>query len=740
MLVLVITMGLAAFAQEPAAAALPPDAFAAQLRTCREGNLDPQAPPEDRRRWVQLLLTFKSPEADNLVLELLNPAHRPEVQRAVCSELSAVLRSDPLRANPEFVEPLIRLLGSESVELRAAAAKALSEYQDGEVAVLLGRLASDSAATLPARLAAISALAANTHRRDVVEQLVPLLRLGVPEISEQAAAAIEPIAPQGFGTDFEKWNDWLSAKKDLGPEAWLSEQVRIYRDRLRRVQTDLALSQSDRERESAAAHSRIREFQREILRGLSSEQRAAKLVEWIDDPLAIVRLAALSIVKSRIADEGKRPEGALLASLVSLLQNEQVVVRREALDILQNLRDRSVVEAVLAQLERESDASLRLAMLDALGKLGDSVAVDALIREISGPISDPRGIREAANALGQIAARTRTGPSSEQGSESSISGQPTVQFQPAVEPLRRRYGEMAAEQLPVRAAILRAMAGVADSSFNAEFLQAIEEDSPTVLEPAVRGLATIKDTTKIARIRTLCSHADPRVRLAAVEAIGVLGNHDDDLAVLQNRLTPPLESNELVRQAAWKGWQTIVAGRPIADRVRAAERLRDFSQLETEYLRNLAQTLATTSNHTTSLQTVRERLVTILTSAGKYGEAVPYLRELFDGYTARSDAAAWPTGLRLLEAILQTPGQQGLAELIQRLSQSAQGDSQKAKIVETVRKYVDSPAMATNPDRARRLRADLGTIEPSTVGDGWTDLLSILDARLSAAGTNGPAG
>lgn len=695
-----------------------------QIRTCREGILDPQARAEDRRRWVQLLFSYDSPDADALVIELLKTSARPEVQRTVCSEMTSRGRIDTARLRPVFVDPLILLLQGASDELRTAAAKALAEFQDVEIAARLGKIVSNSNVAMPARLAAVQALSVNTHRREVVEQLVSMLDLNVPEVSERVVAALEPIAPPGMASDPAKWREWWSQKKVLGQEAWLAEHVRVYRDRLRRLTGDLAALQTERDREQTATYSRVRDFQREILRGLSPEQREVKLVEWVVDPLPPVKLAALSIVKSRIADEGKRPEGDLLAALLLLLRHDLPAMRRESLQILQNLRDPAVVGEVLDQLARETDPAIRLALLEALGKLADPSAVPALVGELSRQDADLSAVREAANSLGQIAVRSPG----------------NADFVAAAEPLRNRYHEVSPNQLAVRAALLTAMAGVADDSFAKDFTEALASDDPVILQPAVRGLRALQNNSKLDRVRELSSHADPHVRLAAIETISALGSGDADLEALQARLAPSSESNELVRSAAWEGWQSFVAERPVAERVRAAEKLREIPDLEGEYLVELVRTLSASSNHRAELEAVRQRIVQVLTLAGKYSEAAPHLRDLYEGYAARSDPQAWTIGLRWLDTILQTPGQQGLAELITRLCQATQDEALRSKVVDTVRQYVDSPAMLNDPDRSRRLLADLQSINAGSVGDGWTELLAMLDARVKTAAVSGPAG
>ncbi len=703
------------WAQPPAAPAAEtiPD-HVRQLQTCREGILDPQIRPDDRRRWADLLLSYDSTQANALVVELLSLSSRPDVQGALCTALGVRSRGTPDRLDASFVDPLLTLLGAETEELRAAAAQALAEFPGTGVPQRLGALASRADAPMPKRLAAIDAMAPNTHRREVVEQLIELLGLDVPEITDRVAAALEPIAPRSFGGGVQDWRSWWKDESELGEEAWLAEQLRIYRDRARRLGGELHGVRSDAERDQAAVTARVREFQRELFRPLNSELRDAKLVEWIDDPLPVVKLAALGIVKSRIADEGKRPEGDVPAALLRLLKHDSAAVRREALQILQNLSDPSVVEGVLARVGEEKDATTRQALFQALGKLGTPAAVPALVREIASTASSPDCVREAALALSQIAAKPESKDS----------------LREATSTLAERSRSLPADPPALRAALLTAMAGIGDPSFTPDFVAAVEADDAVILPAALRGLKAVGDSSKLPRIRTLMAHADPRVRLAAIEAAGQLGREDADVEALLSRLNPAVESNDSAREAAWRGFRQLVGKRAIPDRIRAAERLREMPDLSVKYLDELAGILATSGDHAAELDAVRDRLATTLVAAGKDGEAVPHLRALYEMRLTRADGAAQATGLRWLESVLRSPNPQGAAEVVVRLGEATGAEPVKVEIIRTVAQYLEIPAAVADADRSRKLLAELRTVPSDLLGDPWTQLLQRFAAQL----------
>lgn len=696
-----------------------------QLQKCREGLVDPKARPEDRKRWAELLFSYQSQPAQALVVELLSDAQMPDVQRALCGVLADRARSKPQGLSDALVEPLMDLLGAESEELVSMAAGALADFPGSTVPAKLGALASRTDVPLGKRLAAINALAPNTHRREVTGQLISLLDAGVPEITERVAAELEAVTPQDFGSDLELWRRWWEQESGLTEEAWLAEQLQIHRDRSRRLSDEFVQYRKVTRRNQQAATARLRGFQRELYRVLNSEQQEAKLVEWLGDPVPVVKLTAFSIIKARIADEGKRPEGSVLSALLKAFREGSALVRREALDIIQNLNDPAVVEAVLTELRRETDPPTRHAMFKAIGKLDRPEAIPALIREIASATSFPECVREAAISLGSVAGAA--------GGDERLTA--------AAAPLKERFHAVSADDPTMRAALLTAMAGIADPAFTLEFLEAIESDEAMVVQPAVRGLLAVGEDSKLPRLRTLMAHADALVRLAATEAVGQLGHEDADLERLLTRLDPAIETNKLARDAAWRGFRGFLSRRSVSDRIKAAERLRDQPDLEVEYLEELADSLSGVNGASAGREAVLDRLAALLVADDHHAEAVPHLRTLCDLRSVGADGAAMECGLRLLDATLRDPAASGLADLIRELAGKVQANNGavRDKIVECVAAWLESGEMALNVENARRQLAQLRSVPTDVLGEEWEKLLERAAARLESDDEDVPA-
>ena len=694
---------------------LPSQNHLEQLKNCREGILDPQARQEERRRWIMTLLTFDSASSRQLVAELLGTDDRSDVRLALCEVLALQARTAPHRLAAEFVEPLMLLIGSEHEPLRRAAAKALVGFPGSSGTDQLRAIVAQADVSLPTRLAAIDALSSKVDRRDVVDTLVSLLEANVPAVNDRVITALRPLTMEDFDRDIERWQAWWKEKSQLGAEAWLADQLQIYRDRLRRTQDAFEAYRTDATGLHEALASRVAAFQRDLFRVLSPDEKDNRLEEWLSDSVEDVNRTALSLVRARIADEGLRPTGRVQDALLVLLRHDSPGIRRDVLLIVQTLDEPSVIDGVLAQLVREKDLEVRLDILKAIGRLNNPKSLVALVSEITGPESDLNCVREAAVALGQIAAGI--------GDREVLSD--------AIAAVEQRYEKIMPEDVALQAALLSAMAGIADPQFAPELLAAVESDDAEIVRPSIRGLQAIGERTKTARLRTLTAHADPLVRHAAVEGIGKLGGEDADTESLLTRLNPTIEPSVPVRDAAWLAFRTLLAAKPVAEQIVSVSRLRETPELEIEYLIALTESFNPSNGNICERDDVYDRLGSLLSDAGRYPEAARYLRNLFE-LRAESSKGDWEAaGLRWLDAVLHDPAFPQVAEVVARLAKSL-GDEGKSKVVDTVDAYIDSRDPTADADRIEMLRSDLRSVQPELLGERWVSLLE----RLADASTS----
>lgn len=709
-----LTLAGVCYSQSPQNANL--TAHLDQLQTCREGILDAQARESDRIRWANMLLSYDTPDSQAMVVELLRWNKSNEVQRALSAVVADQARINPQRLIVDYVAPLMELLDSGDPALRTIAAQALADFPGDEIPRELGEVASFPDAPLHTRLAAIDALAPNTHRREVVHQLVELLDANVPIISQRVILALEPLAPQPFGQDPNRWRIWWQEKSRLSAEVWQAEQLRLYRDRSRQYSRQLDSIQWESERAEVALTIRIGQFQRELFRTVNQDQRDEKLNEWLnDDAFPIVQQTALEIIKTRINDEGYKPEGSVLMALLKLLREGTPSLRRESLGIVQNLNDTAVVTSVLKMLEVEEDPATRYTIFKALGRLDCVEAIPAFIREIDTADSSLECVREAANALGTVARKTEDGTL------------PTG----TVDALKNRYERTNEGNAPMQSAILTAMAGVASPAFMNEFREAVESNDSTVLRPAIRGLVAVKDPSMMRRLRTLMAHDDPLVRLESIEAISQMGRVEVDLESLLTRMNPAIEPDDRVRGAAFNGFTSLLNHRSVIERIEAADRLRDHTNLQLNYLETLADSLSGYGDNTGNYKSVLHRLVSILETAGRFGEAVSHLRTLYDLSTQGQQNQRFNLGLQLLKTTLKSGTYTGIAALIRELTQISSSRVDIKRLTQTIQEYVDNVGPSNHKDRFRRLLAELQSIPTTGFGNAWSEMLITVASRAN---------
>lgn len=694
-----------------------------QLAKCREAILDPASRAEERDRWVGFLFTFDSPESSAVIAELLSLSSRPNVQRAVCRVLSERVREDAQRMHEAYFGPLLELLGSQDREVREASAAALSEVDAPEVVAQLGGLAGDASLPLAKRLAAVDALSPNTHRRAVVRQLIQLLDTDEPQVVSRATAALAPAAREDFGGDLERWRDWWKRKVALDEQQWIAQQLEIYHARNRALRARLERERGLTETRQRQVVEQAKAFQRELFRSLPAEQRDGRLVTWLADPLPIVKTTALSIIKAQIADEGRRPEGAVRSALLQLLSDPSLEVRSEALVIVENLAAPDVIDAVVGRLAVESDPQVRLALLRAVGKLAVGRAVPSLLRDIADPSTDPTVVRAAAEALGQIASAGRL----EDAKASCVA------------PLNDRYARVAETNSALRSAILSAMAGVGDESFRVHFRSAIDSEDASVLLPAVEGLRRLSDATRLPRLRALMAHSDPRVRLAAIETVAKLGRDDADVEALLSRVHPATESNNVAREAAWRGLVRIVSTREAAERLALAQRFRDVPELEARYLQELLTAMEGRSNGGMVRARALDRLAVLESAQGKHEAAARRLERLFNLDRSLDAAALTPIAERWIEASVVGDVPDEVAQTMTAVFGAITEPASRTDLLAAMSGALADPRFLEDAARAREVLDRLRSLSIEGLDSNWASLLDDAAARLPAADANAEA-
>ena len=590
--------------------------LARALEQCRTLITDTRAGPDVRRIGAERLLELNAAAAIDLAIDILQTNGDPLPRVAVCQAVTAIGTRDPGLLSERLVPPLLDSLGAPDATVRSTAAVALSSFPDGQVARELGELAADTEAPVLQRLAAVDALAPIVDRRQVVHQLIRLLDSESAEVRTRVLAALRPASGVDYGPDVDRWKQWWQDKAALDDRQWLADRVGLLRQRNRDLQETTS-------RRVAATEQRLQQLSRRLLDELEvvyrltpPPQREDLLVRWLGDPLVEARQAAVSRIAANISD-GNPPPEAVRATLRERFSDESPEVRRRVFDVIAALTDPNDAEAVCSRLEHETVPTVREGILRTMGRLQNPIAIGPLTAELGDPNATDGCLIEAAASLGRLGGGSAADPAA---------------IAAAIEPLKQRFATTSPDALRLRASLLEAMAGIGAAEFTEEFLANLDADQPRLLLPAIAGVTTVRDGSRIDRIFALASSNDARVRCRAFEALGVLGGAPAHLEATVSRLSPATEPSEAVRQAAWGAFCSILQGRPVQVRLEWAARLKDFPEREEAYLKDLTADLAGLQPPPAELDAARRQLAELYDAQGRFAESFPLWRDLWQSY------------------------------------------------------------------------------------------------------------
>ncbi len=689
-------------------------------RTVIENSADSES---TRQAQAEELLQTGWPAATDLLIELLDSSGEASIRVIVCRAIARTQSNQPGAVELRVVEPLVKLLADGNPPVSAAAAAALSTFRDETVVRRLGELARDAGRPLEQRVAAVEALAPNIDHRPAIQQLLGLLNVEEGPVRDRALAALVAASRVSYGRSVEAWEAWWREKSALGETAWLEDRVKLFGQRMHELELRLETLQRESENRYKTLSRRLADVLRLNYRLTTQEtQKDELLIAWLRDPLVDFRRTAVELVREQVYEQ-KRPAEAVRAALRELYADASPELRREVLELVAALNDPADLEPIRARLAVETDLSVRETILGVLGKLRHPGAIPVLIDEIAADSSAPNCVVKAAQSLATLA-RENPDP---------------AQLERAVSTLKARVAGAPAEDIRLRGALLSAMASIGSAEFATEFVDYLNEERPELLLPAIRGTVAIQDRSQLSRLRTLCLHSDPAVRLQAIEAVGTLGDGENALEVLVNHLNVAAETNEAVRSAAWIAFGKILKRQPAETRLKWVARLKDLPGRQIEYLSALAEDWASANPVPAQLHEARELLARLLRAQGRYAESVRHLQELYTPLAAGDDPRSGEIGILLLDSLLRN-GQpnERLDSLLPELAKH--GEEVRAGVVRTISAYLDE-AQQRNDDP--ELAATVPRLQGACAGlygQAFDDYLERVVRQLPPPLTTGPAG
>ena len=675
-----------------------------------------------RQGQAEELLLTGWPAAADLLVKLLETCADASTRVVICRAVARVEIIHPELVDVRLADSLVRLLADADRSVSGAAAAALSAFREEYVVRRLGALARDPGRPIEQRLAAVNALAPNIDHRPVIEQLLDLLSVEETMLRDRVHASLAPASRADYGRSMEAWLPWWQEKSSLDETAWLKDRVELFIHRARDAELRLETLRRESESRYITLSRRLGDVLRLNYRLTAQEaQKDALLTTWLRDPLIDFRRTAVDLIRGQIYDQ-KRPSSAVRSALRERYADVSPALRREVLELVAALNDPTDMGPILARLPVETDVSVRETILGVLGKLRNPDALPVLIEEIADNSSPSNCAAKAAHSLATLARENPDAP----------------QLTRAVGPLAERLAITEADDVLLRGALLGAMASIGSAEFTGLFIAHLDDDRPELLLPAIRGIVAVCDRDQLSRLRALFMHADPRVRLEAIEAVGTLGDGETPLEALVNHLNAAAEANEAVRSAAWGAFCAILERQPPETRLEWAGRLQDLPGLQIEYLTAVVEDFASAGPVPAQLDEARELLARLLRAQGRYAESVRHLQELYASGSDGDGTGAGEVGVLLLDSLLRN-GQysERIDRLLPELAQ--RGDDVRAAVVRTVTAYLDEAMQTDNSPELAALAERLRRACAGSCGQAFDDYLADAIGRSTPPPTTGPA-
>src|SRR3989338_1718104 len=286
---------------------------------------------------------------------------------------------------------MIELLDSESISLQTAAAETLGVLKTRTSIRKMSEAMLDPQRSLNSKRLLAKALG-NTNDRDAVEPLIKLLSVDDRVLRDVVKKSLEKITKQAIGKDSTWWNEWWERNRVKTREQWLEDIV-------------LKQEENTKQFESKFEHLKLEIAQKSIklldlrpdksdpkplIEAIKSEYPeirifAAKELVKIKDPSVIgVLIDATADKQEEVRIEviqalGEIGDERAVKPLVYALGDESLVVREKSASALGKLGRPEAEEALISALNSNTNLSIVCAIIEALGQIRDTRAVEPLI-------------------------------------------------------------------------------------------------------------------------------------------------------------------------------------------------------------------------------------------------------------------------------------------------------------------------------------------------------------------------
>ncbi len=475
------------------------------------------ATAEERQAAAAQLLQLEPGEGSPLAAAALVDAEKPHAREAVISALG-----EATTVPPELLPALLSGIPNTKAATDEGLSGVLRRYPASLLHAECRRQLNDADRSIEQRRMVMRALVQADGSIGTATIIAELLDHDDTKLTSEAVQQLAQLAAMQF-EDVAAAKEWWNANRTLTEAQWLADVAERRLDQLKSAK-----------KRNAELMAKLVDAHREFYLAASEEERAARLVNLLKEPMLELRLLGFDLIDAMVIDQKEVPQPAR-DELLRRLGDSNKNVRARAATLIGNLRIKQALPVLLDAMVTEESLKCRNAIINALGRLDDPAAITPLLEYVA---SDPDGSLSAAiSALSQLARKGNL--------ESDAT-------QRVVDAIIAAYGHVEDAPIGIHIALLEAMGRVGAAAFRPLLIVATEAKFEEAIRvQAIAALANIDGEPTIERLRALLQDGNQAVRTASITGLGRNANTENDFARLARRSNPEVEANAQVQDTAW---------------------------------------------------------------------------------------------------------------------------------------------------------------------------------------------
>ncbi len=668
-----------------------------------------------RIKAASLMLFSDNPQArEFLINEVLSQGKNSAARMAVCKALIQTRSSkEPVPNKTDFIQPLLGIFDTDNDAEAQLAAEATLIFEYEEIEELLAGIVTDIEKPAKTRINAIRALTLRLTLRPDMNATIRLIRLvddPVRQVANEAEKALHSLGiPIGTNPKMREViiRDLILKGRDAFLRDWLINQEA----QMRQLRAELDSWQKS-----------YLSLLEKTYRSINDDtERGDFLVEYLGSPKADVKLWALGQVSQWMQGTNPNLPKELEPILISLISDQDKVVRRKTAELLALMRTLNSASPLLAQLKVETDEQVKGQLLDALGWVCFYALSPSASFKVSPEIRQ-QALNEAEVFLSdkdtgkaQIGARVMKKLLERDGLEPE-------EVDKKLNSLVERYIRLKDEPDEIlQGGLLNAMAALvakdstckakAEKLFKPFFLEALNSKKDIVRETAVDGLSYIDETETLTTLRRkgFADDPSPNVINKLIELARRIGGKED-----LNWLSGKLGANSESKLA----WQAM---------------LRIFNDSDIDLLKKWVDELTGDRSRISDVQKIAflkimeskaigeeklkvyEKLAELLYRTGQFEQAADYFERLRK--STKNVEEEKVISSKILDSYLRWPNLELASDLIE--NHLSEGDLDPNDVImQSIDNYLNNPPTGT--DRNPLLKVIIG-IENSSQRPRWRE-------------------